>query len=46
MVIVTAGVFVDNAMNYLTMAANGEKVEIILPNKQTLQVKLTENEED
>lgn len=40
MVVVTVGKFVDEVLTYTEMATKGEELEIVLPNKKVLQVKL------
>lgn len=42
MVVVTVGKFVDEVLTYTEMASKGEELEIVLPNKKVLQVKLKE----
>lgn len=44
MVVVTVGKFVDEVLTYTEMASKGEELEIVLPNKKVLQVKLKEED--
>lgn len=38
MIVVTIGKFIDEALSYTNMVANGEIVEIVLKNGETLQL--------
>lgn len=40
MIVVSVGKFVDEVLSYINMAANGEELEVLLPNKQTISVKI------
>lgn len=44
MMVVTVGKFVDEVLAYTEMASKGEQLEIVLPNKKVLQVKLKEED--
>lgn len=44
MIIVTSGTFINNALRYLDSAGNGEDVEIILPNGESLLLRLQKEE--
>lgn len=44
MIVVTVGKFVDEALTYTEIASKGEELEIVLPNKKVLQVKLKEED--
>lgn len=45
MIVVSAGTFMNEVLDYINMAAKGEELEIILPNKVALQVKIKDEEE-
>lgn len=45
MIVVSAGTFMNEVLDYINMAAKGEELEIILPNKAALQVKIKDEEE-
>lgn len=40
MIVVSLGKFMDEVLAYINIAANGEELEVILPNKQTISVKM------
>lgn len=45
MIVVTIGKFIDESLSYTNIAANGEKVEIVLKNGEVLQLTKKEKEE-
>lgn len=44
MMVVTVGKFVDEVLFYTEIASKGEQLEIVLPNKRVLQLKLKEED--
>lgn len=45
MIVVRVGMFINEVLDYIHLAANGEELEIILPNKVALQVRVKDKEE-
>ena len=39
MIIVSVGKFIDEALDYINIAARGEELEVLLPNGQMISVK-------
>lgn len=45
MIVVSVGTFMNEVLDYINMVAKGEELEIILPNKVALQVKIKDEED-
>lgn len=45
MIVVSVGTFMNEVLDYINMAAKGEELEIILPNKVALQVRIKDEED-